>query len=64
MQRVVDLQIGTIGLHMTIIYTMTLVGLLGLALHFELYWASAAIVVFFLFLMWRSSRKAPPSPPS
>jgi hypothetical protein len=49
---------------MTIIYTMTLVGLLGLALHFELYWVSAGIVVFFLFLMWRSSRKAPPSPPS
>jgi hypothetical protein len=45
--------------YMTILYTMVLVGLLGLALHFELYWAAGALVVLYLFLLWftrRSSR--------
>jgi hypothetical protein len=51
---------------MTIIYTMTLVGLLGLALHFELYWVAGCIVALFFLLVWftrRASRRAPPSPP-
>ena len=43
---------------MTIIYTMTLVGLLGLALHFELYWVAGAIVVLFLVVTWFTRRRS------
>jgi hypothetical protein len=38
---------------MTILRTMLLVALLGIALHFELYWAAGGIVALFLFLRWR-----------
>ena len=41
------------GLAMTILRTMTLVALLGIALHLELYWAAGAIVALYLFLRWR-----------
>ena len=43
---------------MTIFYTMTLVGLLGLALHFELYWVAGALVLVFLFLLWFTGRRS------
>jgi hypothetical protein len=42
---------------MTIFYTMTLVGLLGLALHFELYWLAGGIVVLYLSLLWLWRKK-------
>ncbi|MGZ5089617.1 MAG: hypothetical protein ACXWIP_00585 [Burkholderiales bacterium] len=40
---------------MTIIKTMLMVGLLGLALHFEHYWVAAGLVVFFLLIVWFTS---------
>ena len=42
---------------MTIFYTMTLVGLLGLALHFELYWVAAGIVALFVLSSWLGRKK-------
>ena len=42
---------------MTIFYTMTLVGLLGLALHFGLYWAAAGIIALYLSLLWLLRKK-------
>lgn len=42
---------------MTILYTMTLVGLLGLALHFELYWVAGGLVLLFVFLQWFTRRR-------
>jgi hypothetical protein len=40
---------------MTIIKTMFMVGLLGLALHLELYWVAGGLVVLFLLLVWFTS---------
>ena len=41
---------------MTVIGTMTLVGLLGLALHFAYYWAAGGIVALFVLLVILSKR--------
>lgn len=43
---------------MTILYTMILVGLLGLALHLKLYWAAGAVVVVFVVGKWLTARSA------
>jgi hypothetical protein len=40
---------------MTIMKTMLMVGLLGLALHFELYWVAAGLVVIALLVVWFTS---------
>lgn len=40
---------------MTIVTTMTLIGLLGLALHLGFYWAAGGLVV--LFMLCRSAAK-------
>ena len=42
---------------MTILYTMVIVGLLGLALHFGLYWIAGGLVVIYLFLFWWLSKR-------
>lgn len=47
-----------LSLRMTIIYTMALVGLLGLALHFELYWAAGLVVAVYLYGQWSAWRAA------
>ena len=45
---------------MTIVQTMTLVGLLGLTMHLELYWVAGGVALIFLFGIWygrRASRR-------
>ena len=43
---------------MTIIQTMTLLGLLGLAMHLELYWMAGIVAVIFVFGVWYGRRAA------
>ena len=43
---------------MTIVQTMALVGLFGLAMHLELYWIAGGLVAIFLFGIWCGRRKS------
>jgi hypothetical protein len=43
---------------MTIIQTMTAVGLLGLALHLGFYWAALGLAVLFALCVWAKRAKA------
>ena len=43
---------------MTILYTMTLVGLLGLALHMEWYWMAGGVAALFLFSILYTRRRS------
>ena len=41
---------------------MTMVGLLGLALHFGQYWIAGALVVLFIVFVIAAKRSGPPKP--
>ena len=41
---------------LTIVQTMTLVGLLGLTMHLEFYWMAGVVAAIFLFGIWASRR--------
>ena len=43
---------------LTIVQTMTLVGLLGLTMHLELYWLAGVVAAIFLFGIWAGRRAA------
>ena len=43
---------------MTIVQTMTLLGLLGLTMHLELYWMAGIVAAIFVFGVWCGRRAA------
>jgi len=43
---------------MTIIQTMTLIALFGLAMHLEFYWIAGGVAAVFLFGVWAGKRAA------
>ena len=50
---------------LTIVQTMTLIGLLGLTMHLEFYWMAGGVAAIFLFGIWasrRAGRSGEPAP--
>lgn len=56
MARSVSKPVKIAGL--TIVQTMTLIGLLGLTMHLELYWMAGVVTAIFLFGIWAGRRAA------